>query len=420
VSHELEVFVGANAQWLQASGESYLRNLPADDQRRVIQSGPLKGVRDPCRVMYTRLQKAKEMAGEIEPYEVRMTKKRRREGIWTPEEWSAWMEGRWTDELEHATSSSEKHQNRDDTWGNDNGCGVFFAKLAPDVNEEILRGFAQAAGTVLFVKIFMDHQTGNSKGCGKVFYETKEMAQRAIEELHNTDLYGRRVSLEVLGGERRSKNRNAEARPKNEDEESIAILPYDYFVGCVTKVQKIERCCSALEEILGTHDEKATGKGMVWMVRSLVKEINEAFPEEDEMRQELVYKLKNHQWFWDNAQQLKWQASKRRINISKVTPCAIGWHARQQGLQDFGGKGQGQGQGFVRDARAMASSMEGWNSGFSQAPQAPEQSIWTPAASPAPLPQETWPPKQQHPRIVAPTRPQAAAGGGDAGGAWWT
>ncbi|CAK0849417.1 unnamed protein product, partial [Prorocentrum cordatum] len=70
---------------------------------------------------------------------------------------------------------------RDDNQGNDDSTGVFFGGLLKDCTEDALKAFAETVGTVKFVKMFTD-ECGNSRGCGKVFYEDPDVRDAAIKE----------------------------------------------------------------------------------------------------------------------------------------------------------------------------------------------------------------------------------------------
>ncbi|CAK0789266.1 unnamed protein product, partial [Prorocentrum cordatum] len=56
--------------------------------------------------------------------------------------------------------------NRDNTWGNEDGTGVFFGGLLKDVTEDALMAFAETVGPVKFIKIFTDAE-GKPRSCGK-------------------------------------------------------------------------------------------------------------------------------------------------------------------------------------------------------------------------------------------------------------
>lgn len=51
----------------------------------------------------------------------------------------------------------------------------------------------RAAGDVVHADIFTESQSGRSKGCGIVSYRSWDDAQRAVEELNNTELLGRKI-----------------------------------------------------------------------------------------------------------------------------------------------------------------------------------------------------------------------------------
>lgn len=379
VAHELEAFIAVNRKWLQADAEEMLRGFSPADQHRVISVGTMQGVRDPCKVMHTRILKAKEACGEIAPYEVRKRQEKRMRGEYSHEEWTAWHEGRWPLEPAVPAGSSGKRPTRDETWGNEAGTGVFFGGLNPDVDEVALRAFAEAAGTVTFVKIFMDYETGVSRGCGKVFYKAPAMAQRAIEELHKTEFFGRPVTAEILGDENRKKRRRpSDQGPQleGETEEGPKLLPLSYFDDSQTVDEKINLCIAAFEDLLVNHDPVSTGKGTVWMVRSLIREINEVFEGDNDTKQEVVVRFRKHQWFWDNEQQIKWQASKSRINLSKVSPSTPAWKGENSPKEDQekGKSPQGTAAGFVQAAQQWAATMNGiWG-----AVRAPAMSAHTP------------------------------------------
>lgn len=83
------------------------------------------------------------------------------------------------------------------------GRTIFIGGLGWDVGSDDLQVFASQVGTVTFASVFIDNKTGKSKGCGKVQYETKELALQAVEELSGKQLLGREVSARMM-----------EARPK--------------------------------------------------------------------------------------------------------------------------------------------------------------------------------------------------------------
>jgi len=222
---------------------------------------------------------------------------------------------------------------QDQTWGNDDGKGVFFGGLGAEMTDERLEALAASVGTVTFAKVFRDVQTGVSKGCGKVFFTETAMADRALEELAGTELYGKKVTVEVLGQESEKKKRKRlmqEQQAAQENEEVPQLLPVKRFTKEDTLESKLDLCSAAFEDLLQHHDVEATGKGMVWMVRSLIKEVNDVLDDDIEAKQAFGFRLKQHPWFPANGQLVRWQASRNRINISKASASTPMWKAWQE------------------------------------------------------------------------------------------
>jgi len=331
-----DCFVDENRRWLQQEGEVLLKSFDECDREFVIASGPLTGCRDPRKVMFSRINNARLAAGM--PY---VQCKKREE--YTEEEWSAWNNGDMLKRGQKRPVAPGEGGARDMTWGNDEGCGVFFAGLTSDIDELSLQAYAENAGIVTFVKIFKEFDSGEHKGCGKVFYSDAEQAQHAIATLHKTELNGKLLTVQILGDETRRKKRRPDeqgGRNSADFEEGPKLLPLSYFDGHDTDEQKMELCYAAFEDLLENHDAEATGKGVVWMVRSLVREINQVFEGNNEAKQAFAWRLGKHPWFRENEQQVKWQVSRALIQISKVSALTMQWK-QEKGK----GKGEEKGQG---------------------------------------------------------------------------
>merc|ERR1712232_1375958 len=176
------------------------------------------------------------------------------------------------------------------------------------------------------------------RGMGKVFYQTVEMAQHAINTLHRTELNGRPLIVQALGDETRKKRKTTDdSKPPIDQSEIPKLLPLSYFDGHDTDEQKMELCYAAFEDLLENHDPEATGKGHVWMIRVLVREINQVFEGNDEAKQAFAWRLGKHPWFRENSQMVKWQRSRSLIQISKV-----------DGEKGKYGKGEGKDKGKDR------------------------------------------------------------------------
>merc|ERR1712087_885183 len=222
----------------------------------------------------------------------------------------------------------------DMTCGNEDGRGVFFAGLTTDMDELALQAYAENAGIVTFVKIFKDSVTGEHKMCGKVFYQSQDMANHAVATLNRTELNGKYLKVQILGTETKKKKKE-DHRDLGAFEDGPRLLPLSYFEGHDTDEQKMELCYAAFEDLLENHDPVSTGKGHVWMVRSLVREINQVFEGNNEAKQAFSWRLGKHPWFRENQQQVKWQTSRNLIQISKVSPMT---------MEQMAAKGKGKGK----------------------------------------------------------------------------
>nr|VDD27716.1 unnamed protein product [Brassica oleracea] len=65
------------------------------------------------------------------------------------------------------------------------GSEVFIGGLPRDVGEEDLRDLCEAIGEIFEVRVMKDRDSGESKGYAFVGFRTKDVAQKAIEELHS-------------------------------------------------------------------------------------------------------------------------------------------------------------------------------------------------------------------------------------------
>ncbi|CAF2034507.1 BnaA09g52030D [Brassica napus] len=67
------------------------------------------------------------------------------------------------------------------------GSEVFIGGLPRDVGEEDLRDLCEAIGEIFEVRVMKDRDSGESKGYAFVGFRTKDVAQKAIEELHSKE-----------------------------------------------------------------------------------------------------------------------------------------------------------------------------------------------------------------------------------------
>jgi RNA recognition motif-containing protein len=218
---------------------------------------------------------------------------------------------------------------------------LFFGGFGPEISEETLKRFAEQAGEVKKVKLFYNIQTWESKGCGKVNYADLESAERAVNELSGTVLSERIVTIEPLG---QSSNPNPDAkrhRPLQQARHDDLIddvpkqLPLSMFSGMETKQQKLDMCYAAFDDLLMSHDPEKTGVTMILMIRKLVMEVNDIFGEDEESLRTWCTHLRQYSWFREHQQVVKWQDSKKRVNISKISSNNDGYINHAKGVRQM-------------------------------------------------------------------------------------
>ncbi|CAK0844559.1 unnamed protein product [Prorocentrum cordatum] len=93
---------------------------------------------------------------------------------------------------------------------------------------------------------------------------------------------------------------------------ALMLLPLSFFSETDTIEAKMDLCYAAFEDLLVTHDAEATGKGVVWMVRGILREINDVLADNVEAKQAFCMRLKRHPWFEENSQIVRWQDPRAR------------------------------------------------------------------------------------------------------------
>jgi len=69
---------------------------------------------------------------------------------------------------------------------------IYVGNLAWSTTWQVLKDYFKSAGSVKYAEV-LTGPDGRSKGCGIVEFEQPEEAARAIRELNDTDLGGRRI-----------------------------------------------------------------------------------------------------------------------------------------------------------------------------------------------------------------------------------
>jgi RNA recognition motif-containing protein len=80
---------------------------------------------------------------------------------------------------------------------------LFVGSLAWATNDDALKKFFEAVGTVESANVIVDRDTNRSRGFGFVEMSSDEEAKKAVEELNGKDLDGRAIVV-------------SEARPREE------------------------------------------------------------------------------------------------------------------------------------------------------------------------------------------------------------
>lgn len=74
---------------------------------------------------------------------------------------------------------------------------LFVGNIAYNVTEDDLRGVFSQYGEITELKLITDKMSGRSKGIAFVTYATEEEAQAAISAVHNQEIGGRAVIVNV-------------------------------------------------------------------------------------------------------------------------------------------------------------------------------------------------------------------------------
>jgi len=104
---------------------------------------------------------------------------------------------------------------------------LFVGNLSFQTSENDLQDYFAQAGAVTSVNLMLDKMTGRSRGFAFVEYATPEEAQKAIEQFHDKDFQGRKITVNVarpreerpprgdrFSGERRERSDRGERRER--------------------------------------------------------------------------------------------------------------------------------------------------------------------------------------------------------------
>ncbi|KAE9463153.1 hypothetical protein C3L33_04938, partial [Rhododendron williamsianum] len=124
------------------------------------------------------------------------------------------------------------------------GSEIFIGGLPRDVSNDDLRDLCEPFGDIFEVRLMKNRDTGETKGFAFVAFKAKEVAQQAIEELHNKEFKGRTLRCSLAETKRRLFIGNL---PKNWTDEEFTKVIEETGPGAENiELIKIER--KAIEE----------------------------------------------------------------------------------------------------------------------------------------------------------------------------
>lgn len=74
---------------------------------------------------------------------------------------------------------------------------LFVGNLSFQTSENDLQDYFAAAGAVVSVNLMLDRMSGRSRGFAFVEFGTPGEAQKAIEQFHDKDFQGRKITVNV-------------------------------------------------------------------------------------------------------------------------------------------------------------------------------------------------------------------------------
>lgn len=74
---------------------------------------------------------------------------------------------------------------------------LFVGNLSYQFDDARLRNHFEQYGTVIEAQVLVDRETGQSRGTGRVVFESEEAATKAISDMHDKELDGRPIEVHV-------------------------------------------------------------------------------------------------------------------------------------------------------------------------------------------------------------------------------
>ena len=89
---------------------------------------------------------------------------------------------------------------------------LFIGSLSWDTTDDSLKSYFESIGPVVSAKVITDRDSGRSKGFGFVEYENDDDGTKAIEQLNDSELDGRKIVV--------NEARPREERPRRDNNNS--------------------------------------------------------------------------------------------------------------------------------------------------------------------------------------------------------
>lgn len=70
---------------------------------------------------------------------------------------------------------------------------LFVGNIPFSMTEEELRAVFEECGSIVSCKLIVDFETGRSRGFGFIEYSSREEAQKAIDEIHDQEVKGKKL-----------------------------------------------------------------------------------------------------------------------------------------------------------------------------------------------------------------------------------
>jgi len=105
---------------------------------------------------------------------------------------------------------------------------LLVGSLPYDLTDAQLQAHFAQVGTVLSAKIIIDRDTGKGKGFGFVEMASEDEAQKAIQELHDSELSGRKILVNKARPQEKRENKGFTKRDYRSDNKNYQSKRKDW------------------------------------------------------------------------------------------------------------------------------------------------------------------------------------------------